>query len=536
MRFRIGLAIFTLIGAARADDAPPATAPITDPNVIPAQFAQPIAGVPGNGIPAGLVPDPPTPMVRVQVRVPSATGPGKELPYKIVVTNTSGADAFRVRLRNPIPEGVATATKVDPPADNFDHKKGTLVQKEVIWTVGTLRPGESKTYELVLKPAPDAKEVRNQAYVQFEHGQAVVTKIDKPKLAVRKAAPKQATAFDTIPVRVEVTNTGSVAIPGVQLVEDVSRGFEFAPDADGEKGTTPGQRVWNLGTLRPGEVRVVPYRLTARGPGELLAQSAVKSPDAPDAERAESTTKVLSAALTLDLKGPPATEPGEPALYEAVVTNTGTLPLSDVRVTAAIPEDCTVSKMTNGGQRTRDRVSWAVPDQADGPLKPGQSYTVRFALRAGVSGKRTVRVTADAGRGVEQVREAVTTFQGSAVLSWRANADPLTVPVGSQGLLTIRVNNSGNEAAKNTRLRVELPPGVQVKEASPRPFQAARGELIFDSVTIPANGVETFTLTFRPDTPGPAMFRLKLAADALGEQPLVRSQEVHVTGRGSGER
>lgn len=539
MRTRFSLALVgwisvTLVyGTVFADDTPP----ITDPNVTPAQFVPPVSpisptGAPITGMPSNLVADPPTPMVRVQVRVPAHIAPGKEILYRITVVNSSAAEAYRVRVRNPLPEGTTAIVKTEPAADNYDPKRAPpAVPKELIWSLGTLRAGESKTIELTVRPPADAKEVRNQAYVSFEHGQAVTTRIDSPKLAVRKSAPKQVVSSEPIPIRVEITNTSNVTVANVQLVEDVSRGFEFATGTEGEKGGTPQQRLWNLGSLRAGEQKLVSYRLTTVGGGELLTQSAVKSQDVPDAARAESTTKVLVPGLKLDLKGPTGVQPGEPATYEATVTNTGTMPLSEVHVVAGIPDDCTVTKMTNGGQRSRDQLGWTIPDRADGPLRPGESYTVRFGLKASTSGKRTVRVSADPGHNAEQSREAVTVFQASAVLSWRAALDQPTVPAGREGMMTVRITNSGGDPARNTRLRIELPPGVRVVEASPKRFQAAAGELIFDAITVPASGSETFTVTFRPEKPGQAWFHLKLYADALGEQPLRKEQEVQVTGR-----
>ena len=45
--------------------------------------------------PPSVVADPPTPVVRIQVRVPANVAPGKDIPYKLIVTNTSAANAYR---------------------------------------------------------------------------------------------------------------------------------------------------------------------------------------------------------------------------------------------------------------------------------------------------------------------------------------------------------------------------------------------------------------------------------------------------------
>ncbi len=504
---------------------------IEDPEVVPAQFTQPVAPSPrpiGTAATSStLVTDPPTPVVRVQVRVPAHTPPHKDVTYRILVTNTSQADAYRVRVRFPLPENT-TIAKSEPPAENYDPKKPAAgVPKELVWDFRTLKAGEKHEIELALRPGENAREIRASAYVSFEHGEAVVTRIDKPKLAVRKAAPKQAVSTDPVTIQVEVSNPSKVPVPNVQLVEDVPRGFEFARETEGEKGSSSEQRVWQIGMLRPGERRVIQYRLTAKEntADTLTTSSVVKSPDAPDGERTEATTKLLVPGIRVDLSGPPTATSGDPANYEIVVRNTGTLPLTNVRVTGSVPSDCSLTKMTNGGQRYRDQLVWTLPS-----LKPGDAQSFRYSLKANTTGKRTIRAAAETPRGQEKSSEVVTAFQGTAVLTWDAVADPLTLSTGQQGLLTIRVRNTGGEAARGVRLRVELPGEVRFVQASPR-SQASTNEVAFDSVTIPAYGNEKFTVTYRADRSGQAWFRMRLSADVLGDRPLTKEQSVEVTGR-----
>jgi uncharacterized repeat protein (TIGR01451 family) len=493
--------------------------PMVDPEVTPAQFTQPVGVVPSPAaVASGVVSDPPTPVVRVQVRVPANVAPGRDLTYKILVANTSQADAYRVTVRNPIP-AATQFVRAEPKPDT----QASPAVKDLVWTLGTLRAGERREIELVLKPTTEAREVRNQAFVGFEHGQAVVTQINKPKLAVAKVAPKQAAQTDPIPVRVVVENKGRVPVEMVELVEEVSKGFEFATDAEGEKGTSPQQRIWRLGTLRAGERKIVEYKLTAKEAAELLTTSFVKSQETPEAEQAQSTTKVLTAGLALDLTGPATVGGGEPALYEIVARNTGTLPLSNVRVSGSVPGDCTLTKMTNGGQRYRDQVAWTVPQ-----LKPGEAQSFRLGLKANTTGQRTVRAAARDTRGLEQARELRTSFQGTSLLQWHAELDP-QVSSGQQRVLTVRVENRGGEAARNVRLRAVLPSQVTLVQASPR-HQASANEVAFDAITVPANGEETFTITYRAERAGQAYFTLKLSSDSLGDQPLTKEQAVEITG------
>lgn len=512
--------------------------PIVDPDVQPAQFVRPASrsANPPAFDPSGVtapatagVIDPPTPVVRIQVRVASHAAVGKDVPYKITVANTSSADAYKVKARVVLPADVAGAPVADPPPDNHDPKKqAALASRELVWSLNTLRPGEKREIDLTIRPTPGGKELRTQAFVSFEHGETVVTKVDRAKLTVRKAVPMQAISTESVTVRVEVANPGTVAVPNVQLVEDVTKGFEFVNDGGGEKGTSPEQRVWQLGTLRPGERKLVEYRLSSKNAAvdALATSSVVKSPDAPDGERAESSTKLLIPGLKIDLTGPPTASAGEPALYEIVARNTGTLPLNDVRITGAIPVDCTLSKMTNGGQKYRDQIVWTVPS-----LKPGEAHSVRFGLKANTTGKRTIRAAADSVRGnLEKSSEVVTSFQGTAVLTWDAKMESATLGVGRSGLLTVTVKNAGGESARGARVRVELPGEVRFDQATPR-AENSGNEVVFDAETIPAGGTRTYTVTFKAERSGQAWFRMKLAAEVLGDKPITKEQSVEITSR-----
>jgi hypothetical protein len=108
-------------------------------------------------------------------------------------------------------------------------------------------------------------------------------------------------------------------------------------------------------------------------------------------------------------------------------------------------------------------------------------------------------------------------------------ADPVALAVDREGILTVTVRNAGGESAKNVRLRVEMPPEVKLVQATPR-NQMAGSEVIFNPLTIPANGTETYTLTFRADRTGQAWFTLKLFGDPLGDDPLTKQQAVQITG------
>lgn len=499
--------------------------------VQPAQFLAP--GQPGarpavgQAAPtSGTVPDPPAPVVRIRVRVPAHTPPGDDIKYTITVQNTSTAEAHAVTVRNPVPDAIEAVVKAEPESD-----KAKSTPKVLYWSFGTLGPGKSKVIELTLKPRKDAAEVKNLAYVSFEHGEAVTTKINKPAVRVVKVAPKQTVQDESFLVRVAVDNTGKVAAENVRVVENVPTSAEVEPVTKGAKKTQQpdGQQwVWEIPKLMPGERKVLEYRITPREAKDVFALTSLSAGKGVT-DRAEARTLVLVPGLAVKLVGPAANAPvapGEAAKYEITVRNTGTLPSSNVRVTGTLPADCKPTMKTEGGQLYRDAIQWVVPR-----LEPGEAQTFRFAVKATTTGRRVVVASVADARGQRAADELATVFQGTAALSWDTEPKPVALAVGRQGTFTVRVRNSGGEAARNVKVEVDLPDAVNLVQVTPN-VQAKSGRLTFGPETIAAYGEAVYTITYEARQPAQAWFKLKMTADSLGDRPMQTEKAVEITGGG----
>jgi len=510
-------------------ELPPPPQPEDDDEVQPAQFTvpgKPFAGTTGLPPARTTVSDPPSPVVRIQVRVPAHTAPGDDIKYLITIQNTSTAEAHGVTVRNPLPEAIESAVKADP---EWDKAKST--PKELIWSFGTLAPGKSKTIELMLRPKKDASEVKNLAYVRFEHGESVVTKIHKPAVRVTKVAPKQTVRDEPFTVRFAVDNTGKVPAENIRVVENVPATAEIEPITKGAKRTQQpdGQQwVWEIPKLMPGERKVFEYRVTAREAKDVFALTSLSAGKGVT-DRAEARTLVLVPGLAVKLLGPTANAPvapGESAKYEITVRNTGTLPSTNVRVTGTLPLDCKPTMKTEGGQLYRDAIQWVIPR-----LEPSEAQTFRFAVKATTTGRRVVVASVADARGQRAADELATVFQGTASLSWDTDPKPVALAAGRQGTFTVKVRNSGGEMARNVQIEVDLPDAVNLVQVTPN-IPLKNGKLIFGPESIAAYGDATYTITYEARQASQAWFKLKMTADCLGDRPMQTEKAIEITGGG----
>lgn len=472
----------------------------------PPPVATPVEAKPVQSLP----PQPPTPSVQLTVLIPRDHPPGQDVPCTIKATNTSGGDAHKVVVRIAELEGAEIAS-AEP------EFKG-----QASWSFKILKPNESQKIELKLRPKKDAPSVAVKAFVSFEHGQAVKTILSEPKLQIKTELPKTHPADDPIPVRVTIHNNGRVAIAGAKLTQTISEGFEFHKDISGGEATKQKtQRVWPIGTVQPGETKTLQYLVTATRGRNLQVMSVLAADGKMESDNAES--RILDSGLKVNLTYDGKVASDQPVQYEATVTNTGTMPLTSVRVTGSIPDECRLTKMTRGGKESQGQVYWTIPK-----LAPGDSQSFRWSLQTANGGRKQIRAAAIAGRGVEDVAKTETVFPGTAVLHWKQTFDRDTVAFEQQGVFTVRVENTGTEAATNVRLSVELPKSlvslVQVSPANKKDGD----KIVFDPRTVAAGKAETYTITFKGEQFGRAYFNAKLSADALGDRPLGAEKYVEV--------
>ena len=498
----------------------------TDPNVEQAQFKERVPGAPGGAPSRGAanVPDPPYPVVTVKVRVPADMVPGDDIKYVITAQNASAADAHSVSVRCPLTAD-ADLVKAEPLAD----KPGAADKpNQLVWSLGTLKAGTSKTIELTLRPKPNLTELKTLAYVKYEHGQAVTTKIGKPTVKVTKSAPKQTVRDETWTVRIQVENTGKSPAEGVRVLENLPASAEFEPVTAGAKRVqqAEGQQwAWEFAKLQPGERKVIEYRVTAREAKDVFTLTSVTGQKLTPDKPAEARTQVLVPGLEVKLAGPTGVvSAGESGQYEIVVRNTGTLPSTNLKVTGTIPADCKPTKKTDGGQLFRDSVVWQVPR-----LEPGEAQSFRYWLKANTTGRRVVVASAADARGTRASQELATVFTGAAALTWETKFDQHTVQVGKQGVFTVKVKNAGGEAARNVRVQVEVPENVSVVQTTPK-VRVDNNVLQFASESVAGYGEAVYTITFEGKKADQAWFRLRLAADCLGDRPMQTEKMVEVIG------
>jgi uncharacterized repeat protein (TIGR01451 family) len=450
------------------------------------------------------------PSVAIRVRVPAEVGAGRQLTYTIVAENLTRADAHHVVVRLPVPSN-AKFVRATPEPDSSEPI--------LLWKLGTLQGLRKRDIRLVVEPTGEG-DVSCCARVQFEHGQCVRTKLNRPGLDLRRSGPREGAVNDMLKFKLEVRNTGRSPARNVVVEETLPAGLEYSnskPSTTGDKNPL----VWNLGTLAPGAVRVVEYDAIVTKPGTLACKGLVRA-DGGVRRQAEGILRVGQATLAVIMTGPRQGLVGRLATYRLTVTNTGTLPATHVALSDELPGEITFVGASGGGRVQGKAVRWDL-----GSLAAGDTRSVQLVVRARRAGTLKNFCTMTADRGVTEQGKAVTKFVQAKGLALELDKSSDPVQPDGRLTLTVRAVNAGESDEKNVSVVVKLPEGLTALEVRDLPKSTIKdGKVVLPALASVAAGREqAAVIELRADKVGDYTIQAEATSDRVGPDESVKAEE-----------
>jgi uncharacterized repeat protein (TIGR01451 family) len=448
---------------------------------------------------------------------PAHAGVGQDVPYTITVTNTGKLESRFMTVTNPIPEGLAYVNST-PPAVVHD--------KQLVWTLGKLPPGQAHTIQTSFK-ATRLGTVVNCAAVETGEGlkdqKCVTTQITQPGLKVSLDGPSAAVVGRPVTFRVGVANPGGAPAANVRVRASFDEGLEH-------ESRTASVEV-PLPVLNPGEQRdLLPLVLTPRKTGRLAVRVEAQA-DGNLRDRAEQAMDVQEARLKVSMTGPTKRcFVGLPAEWVISVLNPGKVPVAGVRLRDVLPPEVNFQSSTEGGQPGAGEVSWDL-----GTLGPGEQKSVRVTgICASPAPAAVNRATATAEGGLSDGDQAAVEIVGVAGLSLKRTDKGDPVEVGKRLTYRIEVSNTGSAPAADVEVRVILPPELQpvaegTRGASP---PVIAGQVVTFAKVPSLAGNAKVTLEYTVEAlalkKGDVRVKVELRSAALDKGPVVQEESTTI--------
>jgi uncharacterized repeat protein (TIGR01451 family) len=318
------------------------------------------------------------PDLRIECTPPAPVLIGRDVQVTVTVTNPGTGVATGVVLEGFLPE-------------NVSHRSGP----ELEFDVGQLRPGESRTIDLVLGtrgPGVHAARLAARADGGIEIAHQVPIEVTAPTLELAVDMPLRRFLQRPATCAIAMVNAGTAPARAIELAAQLPPGMKFVKANNAGWHDDRTHRVlWNLEELPPGEtgtveVVVMPVEL---GPQKIVA--AARSADGLAAQVSHTCDVEGLAALSfevLDSEDPIEVE----GLTEYVVRvgNQGTKPATGVRVVATLLGDLEPLEAQGPGGHRLENLTVTFEPLAK--LAPAEEAVFRIRARGRRAGDQRIQV------------------------------------------------------------------------------------------------------------------------------------------------
>ena len=462
----------------------------------------------GNGQPG---PDelqgPQTPSLTIRKTAPREVQVGKPARLEVVVSNVGKIPAHDVLVRDEVPRGTQLIDTT--PAANATPDGG------ILWQIGTIEPNAEVTVSMNVMPAEEG-EIGSVATISFQVAATARSIVTRPVLTLQHSGPQEVLVGSDVIFNIRLANNGTGAAANVFLEEDVPEGLRHYDGRELE---------FQVGTLKPGESRVLELKLTADQPGRvrnvLVARGDAKL-------RVQDTYEfeVVAPGLEVNIDGPRRRFLERKATYEISLANPGTAPAKNVELVAKLPPSLKFLGTNNAGHydSARHAVTWSLES-----LPEQEMGTVELNVLPIQMGRFPIRVDAKANMALSDSVTMDVEIEGMAALLYTVTDVNDPIEVGGETTYEIHVVNQGSKAATNLRLAALVPSGMEpVRADGPARVQMDGPRVLFDALPrLAPQGDTMYRIYVRGTQPGDKRVQVKLISDEISE-PVTKEESTHV--------
>ncbi|ADG66532.1 conserved repeat domain protein [Planctopirus limnophila DSM 3776] len=425
------------------------------------------------------------PRVVIEKQAPASAVLGQSLIYSVVVKNEGTVAARQVIVEDRIPKGTQL-TGTAPQAEISD--------KRLIWKLGTLTPGETRTIQVRVTPVEEGQ-IGSVARVSFVSEVAAEIVVAAAEIDLRSDVPAEVTLGKTFEMTFRVKNLGKNTAKNVIVRDLLPEGIDHPAGKDVE---------YLVGDLAPGESHDVLLEVVPTRVGRLKNQVTVLAQGMRPIEALKEIV-VLGSGLAITHQVPSRAIVGRPARFDNLVQNQGSAVLRNIKVVEEIPTGYDFADASEGGDfdTTTRTVSWEIRE-----LPPGATRTLSTRLTARQTGEVAATVSAISGEGAKATVSATAKAEGLPSITIIPMNEEKLIAVGERVHSRLVVKNRGSAPAQSVALAIDIPPGLKlISVDGPVQHTQQGSRIIFQIPGSVAAGAEL-------------PFELELEASREGDNPI----------------
>ena len=440
--------------------------------------------------------------------------------HQISVTKTvlqaasvGGSIKYRIELKALEDVGTVRITETMPSGIQFRSAKPapSLSGNIAKWTAASMKQGNVQNIDVTVTPT---KEGDHQicSTVSVDNAFCLNLFSGQPKLNVVKQGPASIELGEIATWTVTVTNNGSADATNVVVTDALPKAFEPTTNLRQE-----------IGTLTPGETRVVEYSAKAIAQGEFRNHAVATYDGGPTiAGESSAPITVVQSGIRIRKSGPAEAYVFKPVPFNITIENTGDTDLTNVRITNMLPKGSSVAD--NGrGRVSGNAIGWMIPN-----LPAGSSQLITTEIAATRKGKSTNTVKVLTENGLE-ASDAVTTnwlAVPGVTVSITDTKDPVRVKEATTYL--IEVSNQGKFEPVTGTVTVTFNDSIKPTAVAGDAVGTINGQTVtFPRTTLEPGKDTNLTITAEGAKIGPGRASMSFSADFLSE-PIISQETTNV--------
>ncbi len=446
-------------------------------------------------------------MLTVTKTSPKEVQVGMQARIHVTVRNVGQVPAHDVLIRDEVPHG-ARLVDTNPPA-------GRAADGGILWQMGTIKPGGEITVAMDIMPIEEG-DLGSVATVSFQTAASAKSVSTRPQLVLEHTTARQVLVGQDVVFNIKLTNPGTGAATNVIIEEDVPEGLRHFDGRELE---------YQVGTIRPGETRLLELALKADKPGPVNNRLIARAEANLEVED-YCELEVVAPLLQVAIAGPRKRFLERKANYELTIGNPGTAAAKNVEIIANLPRTLKFISTTNAGSYDPQRhaVVWSLQE-----LPAKEMGTVELVTMPTQMGDHRIRVDAQADMGLAHSVEHDVSVDGLAALLFTVTDVSDPIEVGGQTTYEVHVVNQGSKTATNLRIAALVPAGMSaINGEGPTRATINGARVLFDPLPRLAPQADTFYKVHVKGTqPGDKRIQVKLMSDEVSE-PVTKEESTHV--------